>query len=205
MRRFLLSLLVVACVPTLASCGDDTQPMFMILNYQVSCRNVGGCSGIPARQIETLNGELGHSISCTVTRTGDQVLFSMSVDHSSSDPLEDYAFAIRNAVTSSAGGPASSAQITVREGMSTYMGTAGGSPPSDTCSGDPPTGCPTPCRLFDISFETTANGPAILGSIQCEGLPLTADSMVAREVHFPTAADMPADFLVENCEGLGDE
>jgi hypothetical protein len=202
MRRFLLSLLVVASLPALASCGEDDRPLFMILQYQVSCRNTGGCSGIPMRQIETLDGEAGHNISCSVDATGGSYILNVTLDHPSGDPVEDYGFNIRNAVVSTSGGPANGGQFEVTEQGNTYAGPAGGSPPSATCSDDPPTSCPIPCRLFDITFETTDNGPTVRGRIQCEGLPLGADSMVTREVHLPSDRSMPGTFLVENCDGL---
>jgi hypothetical protein len=202
MRRFLLSLIVVASLPTLTACNDGDKPLFMLLNYQVSCRNVGGCSGIPPRQIETLDAEAGNFISCGVTDAGDQWLLDMSFDHPSSDPLEDYGLALSNVSVSKGGGPAANGTIAVTEESNLYRGRVGGSPPAATCSDDPPTMCPIPCRLFDIEFGDSANGPTIRGKIQCEGLPLNVDSMVSREIHFPTDRTMPADFLIENCDGL---
>jgi hypothetical protein len=187
---------------TTGDTGTDERPLFMILQYQVSCRNTGGCSGIPPRQIETLDGEAGQSINCSVDAADGSYNLNVTLDHPSGDPVDDFGFSIRNAVVSMGGGPATGGQLELTEQGSTFAGPVGGSPPSATCSDDPPTSCPIPCHLYDIVFEDTDNGPAVRGRIQCEGLPLGADPMVTRELHFPTDRSMPGTFLVENCEGL---
>ncbi|MBW2464506.1 MAG: hypothetical protein JRH11_22855 [Deltaproteobacteria bacterium] len=199
MRSLLLSLLVVATLPLVTACGEEAGPAFLFLNYQMECT---GCTGVPTRQIDTLDGVNGNSISCSVTETSGQYLFNLSFAHPSGDPLDDYAFKIENAVVSVSGGPASRANIEVTELGNRFEGAASGSALAPGCADEPPTACTTPCRLYDISFENSANGPAVLGSLECDGLPLAADRTRTAELHAPTDATMPANFLFENCAGL---
>jgi hypothetical protein len=201
MRRFLLSLIVVASLPTLTACNDGDKPLFMILNYQVSCANTGGCSGIPPRMIETLDGEEGNEIFCSLTDAGGDYLLDLSFSNISEGAANEYGLELRNTVVPMAGGPARNGTLTVTEESSDYEGRVGGSPPPDTCAGDPPTMCEIPCRVYDIMFADSPNGPTIQGSIQCVGLPLGLDPTIAREVHMPSDRNMPATFLVENCAG----
>lgn len=199
MRSFLITLLVIAAVPLVASCGEEAGPPFLRLNYQVECT---GCTGVPARQIETLNGVDNNMISCSVSQIDDTYLLSLSFFNAVSDPSGDFGFDIRNAAVSVSGGPAQSGTITIVEQDNRFSGMASGSALAPGCAEEPPTACPIPCRLYDISFESTPNGPAILGSLQCDGLPLAADRTRTASVHAPTAPTMPANFLFENCTGL---
>ncbi len=199
MRSFFISLLVVASLPLVTACEEEAGPAHLTLNYQVECT---GCTGVPTRQIETLNGVNGNSISCSLSETEGQYLFNLTFAHPSGDPLEDYAFKIENAVVSVSGGPASRGNIEITELGNRFEGSASGSALAPGCGEEPPTACATPCRLYDIRFESTPNGPAVLGSLECDGLPLAADRTRTAEVHAPTDSTMPANFLFENCSGL---
>ncbi|RLB47057.1 MAG: hypothetical protein DRJ42_26295 [Deltaproteobacteria bacterium] len=203
MRSFLLSLIVVASLPLVTACEEEAGPAHLTLNYQVACT---GCTGVPVRQISTLNGVEGNSISCSVSETEGQYLLNLSFSNPNTDPSGGYGFDIRNAVVSTAGGPAQSGTITIIEQDNRFggrdYGAASGSALAPGCGDEPPTACATPCRLYDISFEATPNGPAVLGSLECDGLPLAADRTRTAEVHAPTAPAMPANFLFENCTGL---
>jgi hypothetical protein len=204
MRR-LASIFSIALISLgLTSCGEEELPLYAIMNYQMGCLYAGGCTGFPARQFETLNGADGYNVTCSVMPAGANMLLNLNVDHPSGNPDEDYGFRINNAQFA-AGGAAVAGGCTavVTEGANEYSGPCGAAPPADGCRDrDDATGCPQPCRLFDLFIEETENGPTLRGKLFCEGLPLGADPTRHREVHAPLNGAEPATFAIENCDGL---
>jgi len=208
MRQVLGTSLVFALlIGSLAACGDDPSPVFANIKWKVRCDQVGGCSGIPARDIEHLDGEEDHNITCSVTSTagGNQRLsFSANM-------ANEYGIAIQGAEFSSAGViVGAGCQATVREEGNNYTGTCGSSTIVADClddNEDPPgtvvyTECFQPCRLHEIQVADESSGPVITAKLECRGLGNRADRLREREVTGPTSSTTPVSIEIQNCSGL---
>jgi len=171
-------------------CGDDPQPLFADLQWQVRCMESGGCSGLDPHDINHLDGEDGHRIACSVEDSGDARVMTWSTYKGN-----DYGIEIRSAVFMGNGGPVmgTGCQVTVEEAGNTYRGSCSSSVPS----------VDFPCQISGLMVADEDDGPTIRGNLRCEHLPATADMSRLREVTFPGAdAAAPVQFRIVNCSGL---
>jgi len=214
MKRYVLALAVLGLVAVVGCSGDDASPYFADIQWQVSCHAAGGCSGLPARDINHLSGERGHRVSCTLGGTPAMrvLTFQAFQDDPSRDPddMSDrpYGIEMRNAVFNSAGSLVAGTGCTVRVlEDNDYVGACGSAPIADGCNDNPTltsTPCDQPCMVTSITLGSDTDGnPQIQGNILCHGLPNQSDLAREREVHFPGGDDtMPFTFRLVNCSGL---
>lgn len=202
MHRSLLGLLV-ALPALLLACGEDPPPLFADIRWHVQCRCHGMCSGIDPRDINNLDGEDGHEISCSVRERDGQNVLTFRAEHESG-----YFIEIRDAEFSGSGGAVSGSRCTVRirESGNDYAGRCGSSLPSEA----------QPCRITNLEIGEDEDGfPQISGEMICLEIPSVTDSTVRREVTGPngridTSGDMcrtfpdtePVIFRLVNCTGL---
>jgi len=201
MRRLVITSLLALVPGSLVGCGgDDPSPLFADVQWQIQCRCMGMCSGIPGRDINHLDGEEGHRVACEVFSRGDRSVLTASAFQGSS-----YGIEIRDAEFPPGGGPVSGSGCTVRvvESGNEYRAACGANPPSES----------QPCRISELMETEDEDGnPQIQGKLVCAGLPATAGSMTVRELTFPRASvdstmcpfptPDPAQFRFVNCRGL---
>lgn len=201
MHRFLLGLVVVPGL--LLGCGEDPPPLFADVRWHVQCRCHGMCSGIDPRDVNNIDGEDGHSISCSVRERDGQNVLTFRAQHESGYYLE-----IRDAEFSGSGAAVSGSRCTVRiqESGNTYQGPCGSSAPGDA----------QPCQITNIELGEDMDGfPQISGEMLCLELQSSTDSTIRREVtapHSPIDSSdsmcrtfpetQPVIFRLVNCTGL---
>ncbi len=201
MRRSLLSLVLV--LPgLLLGCGEDPPPLFADIVWHVQCKCYGMCSGIDPHDINNIDGEDGHDISCSVYESGGNDVLTFTASKGT-----EYSIEVRGAQLTSGGSVAGAGcRVRVEEGGNTYEGVCGSSQPSEA----------QPCRVYDVVIDEDEDGnPQISGKLLCLELPATSDSTRRREVSAPnspidTSMDMcrvlpetePVRWRMVNCSGL---
>ena len=118
MRRFAFAVVVTASV---FGCSDEAPPPFFAdMQWQLRCRVMGMCSGIPSHDINNVDGEDDHDIECTIDGAVDETrTFYMKAYKAA-----DYGVEIRNANFTGTGSPISGAGCIVKvvEGANTFRG-----------------------------------------------------------------------------------
>jgi hypothetical protein len=70
MRRLVLLVLLAPLAASIGCGGDDPAPVFVDLQWRVRCHLSGGCSNTEDHDINNLDNEDGHDLSCSVSDTG---------------------------------------------------------------------------------------------------------------------------------------
>ncbi|MCS6799679.1 MAG: hypothetical protein NZ898_14395 [Myxococcota bacterium] len=175
--------------------GSDPPPLFADMQWQVQCRVMGGCSGIPQRSINHLDGEEGHEIECSATRAGAERIVTFS------GYGRGFGLEVRSARFNPAGSSVlGQALVRVEEGGNRFEGYAGGTTPSDD----------QPCRLGNMRVSNEPDGVTLFAELLCVNIPSPAARTLRREVTFPGAvygpdgahAAPPATIRIVNCPGL---
>ena len=211
----MLRLTVAAALSlALAACsGDDPPPLFIDMQWQVQCDIARGCTGIPARDVFGGNGQDGVNMTCTISETVE----NNQVINFSARRGNEFGLQIQNATVPAGGGPllGSACRATIWESDNTYSGACGAGAPTGGCIEDPRTSggavCNQPCRLYDLTITSLADG-LVDALFYCQGLPLTADRTVVREITNPdpaadgaSAASFPVTIKLEGCTQVGGE
>ena len=194
MRRILLGCVSLIALAALG-CGDDEPAkVYGDMQWAVRCTECGMCSGIRDRSILGLDGEMSQEISCNVTSSGDQRVFTIRATNRA-DPEDVFGITIRGLAVSSMGGPpqGSTCVVTVNEGGNRYTGPCGAVTATNEVQ---------PCYLAPVAISDTAAGPEVNFTMMCTDLPHEADANLRRELTSPGSAMQPGLFRITSCAGL---
>ncbi len=200
MRRLGLVVALALVSLTVTSCGGGNGPRFADVAWQVRCPSMppAGYSGCPqdspGRDVSNVDGEAGHSVSCSVSSSGSLKILSFRVYSGS-----EYGIQVDGAAFDPSSGNLSGAGCTMRvlESGNSYQGTCGANPPTDAQQ----------CQITGVSIMDAMSGPQVTGSILCRNIKAPVDpSMLVRDVTSggtsPSARSQPFMFTLENCDGL---
>jgi hypothetical protein len=208
LRVLLLAPLTLAAI----GCGDDPLPVLVDVQYQLTREFAGGLVE-PARDINNINGVDGLDLTCSVRNDGANQVFSLSAFQGT-----DFGLSFQNVVFPQGGGGliGTGCRIGILEGDNMYQGQCSAAAPSGHCvmrpDMTPMYNCMQPCRVFDISITTAADGPTVNLKFFCQGLSYPADRTRVVEVIKPgagangtNAQDFPVTLRAVNCDGLAQE
>lgn len=164
--------------------------VYAYIEWRVRCGAMLGCTERPDRFIDGFDGE-GANISCSVRETPDSRTLNFSAF------TDQFGIQLQNATFLRGGTVASGAGCTVRvlEDNNSYVGTCGGSPPSEG----------QPCQVNNVRFMRDDAGRALIrGNIYCVGISPTA-ARVERDLTAPgtssEARTTPLTFDIYDCPG----
>ena len=198
----LASFLLLSAVLALAlgACNNTTAPrLYGQMSWKMRCPNPStapsdcsmGCTEGMDRFIDSFTGEMGTSITCSVTETADQRILNFRMQH-----VNGYAVQFQNVAVPLNGGSALTGTVRFREDNE-YSGLAGGVAPSPT----------QPCQISNVEFfrEETSGDPTIRGSVLCQTMRSDANRMLCRGLSATGGAgtvSSPAEFVIFGCPGL---
>jgi hypothetical protein len=201
----LLPLGLVSIAVLGGGCGGGGGRAFADLVYQVYCPPfMPGEPGCPTnndpRDIQALDNEDDHSISCSVSDEGeDQQVLDFSALKLRASGGATYGIEARSVLVPRGGGSVMGGGCTVTviedDGDNRYAGRCGANPPTDL----------SPCQISDVDFGTDDGGSAVALRLLCHRIPNMTAPELTRDVRMAGAAgDRNASFGIrlDNCTGL---
>lgn len=185
-----LGLAMFGAMGALPACGsDEVSPLQADIAWRVRCQEAGGCVEKTKYEIIAIDGEKGHSVTCSVSKASDT---SKTLAFQARKGTE-YGITVNTATFTGTGGGVTTSNCSLKlyEDGNEYAGACSGADPSPA----------VPCQIDGISIEDGEDGPYITGKVLCIGLPLTSDVTRQREITGPSGSG-PATFKFTNCRGL---
>jgi hypothetical protein len=188
-----LALLSVLALP---GCPNNDPPgVYSIADWRLGCDSVmTGCTPALARAVTGFNGEMGNTVSCSVTERGADRVVSFRTGSLTEGVA--YSISLTSATVPRAGGLSRDGQITVVEGANTYRGLAGSATPTAL----------QPCQLRVMFGTDAATGSTLLeAELLCDHLPNNTDPSSLRGISAGAGSSEPATLNFFDCRGLTHE